>query len=242
MDEPGDAPRQPRRYLDGRDPKLPLDPIADTAEGLPTVALVSAEVPQQWTYVGGISTEGEEDTFVQLAKHLKQGLPMGLTVNTADASYTVTDLPAEAFRHGGVDITKANNHTYFSENWLSTTIKVTPDQVGWYRFITGYDAGVNYGANWLAGISVNDGDVFQLQAGQYPLVMQTRIAQTNPWGMIQVKPRLIKISQAEVEDSLAFIALTEELKQEQYQQMLSYHQDNNGASADAWLNFALARH
>ena len=229
LGEPGDTPRQPIPYLGGRDPQLPLDPITEVAAELPVFPLVPEAVPQQWTYVGGLLPDSEDVIVKQLEQHLAQGLKPGMEIAAQDTAHVVAALPTEAFRHGGVDITKANKHTYFSENWLSTNVRVTADQAGWYRFKSGYDAGVNFGANWLAGISITDGDVFQLQVGDYPLVIQTRIAQTNPWGMIQVKPRFVRITEAEVQESLAFIALTEELQQEQYRQMLSYHQDTNGA-------------
>ena len=134
---------------------------------------------------------------------------------------------------------KANGHKYFAENWFATVLRVQQDQVGTYRYDAGFDTGVTDGQTWIAGRPLPDKGVITLGSGDYLVVIKASNSQTNPWGMIQIKPKFSSLNTEEAEESLAHLEEKALWQQERYQAELAYHQ-RTGASVENWSNFAMA--
>ncbi|MFP4105593.1 MAG: hypothetical protein ACLFVU_05805 [Phycisphaerae bacterium] len=201
----------PAEYLDGHDPHKPLPEMElQKADEVPISDFASGAVPGKLLWIGAVPVKKSSQLDADKLAELQ--LEEGQKVTLIGKTFTAGTFPEKGKWNGRLDIVGANKHKYFTTNLIYTVIR--NDKPRWVRFKGNFDGGIVDPLTFLAGKRINDGDVFRLGKGTYPMLLALPVSETNPWGKITCKPvltelaaeearTLLKVRLAAAEDSAA---------------------------------------
>ncbi len=218
-----------------RDLQVAVPTVPITAS-VPRQALEPGRIPERWLFAGGMPADVAASVAAALggpaAPVLADGCP-------AAAGVAFAPLPAGGIHDGAIDVVKANKRAYYTGNWLATALTVSPAQDGWFRFDAGCDAGVTDWSAWISGVPLRDGEILRLAPGDHLLLMSCVVGETNAWGMIGIRPRLVAVTAEQAAAGRALNDWVAGLAGAERSRLADWHAATGGDAA-LWRDAALA--
>jgi len=195
-------PRPPHLISESQGAVAALDNLKP-GKGVAVVPFASGKMPTEWIYAGAFPVKTEPLATDKLRGAARPAV--GQRLGKGDAERAWRKLTRDEMLYRGE---YSNNKTVLELTGPSGVVTRTNsyyylvlenDKSRYARVHTGHGNVAIY----LAGVRLSDGDVVRLEPGLYPWLTTGPIGDMKPWGMSFAEPKLIELSEAEVQQAVA---------------------------------------
>jgi outer membrane protein assembly factor BamB len=197
-------------------PKVPSvapAPALDSAADLPLGAFRSDATPANWVVVGPFKPRSLDTDFLAgLGGVSNATLKAGQEVAHRGQAYTARTLgtnewfTVQRFTAGihSIDVTKAAGREPDRTICFFTVVEFDSERALEYRFLSPNAGLWNPKSRvdaraWIAGRPIEEGAVFRVGKGRYPLMLQVGVGECEGWGTVWIAPRFADVTERETQ-------------------------------------------
>jgi hypothetical protein len=204
-----------------------VNPDADYSpgQGVTVCDLKSGAMPAEWLIACGFRDEGSADALASIGGGAKARPEVGTKASDGQTNDTFRAIARkeESGHFGGfLDMARATGRKWYTVALLFTVIR--NDEPGVVQILTDSP----YDVVFLAGRELRHGALVRLEKGVYRFLIVTRVGKTNDWGRIEKKPRLLRLTEAELKALLEKQARDHAFEMDFYRQSLAAWEKSGG--------------